>query len=160
MKKTIFTTVLALSMTAAIAMAQDNMDMDMDMADGQNMQQGQGMMYGGMGQGMMGGRGMMGGKGMMMQGRQGCINMMEPGMGQWMMKGGGMMTNMSAEKQQQFMDETTEKRKKKHTLRFEYMEAKRNPKTTLSELADMEQKMLDIRKEMMKKAEKYQDNKK
>jgi hypothetical protein len=36
----------------------------------------------------------------------------------------------------------------------------RNPKTTLEELATMEQKMLDTRKELMKKAETFQDQKK
>ncbi len=172
MKKTILTTVLALGMVTGTAMAQDNMPMNM--GDGPNMQpgQGQGMMMngGGMGSGMMGdqgmmmngrgmGPGMMGGKGMMMNGRLGCMNMMGQGMGQGMM-GGGMMTNMSADNQQKFMNDTREMRQKMHTMRFEYMEAMRNPKTTLKDLGEMEQKMLDIRKGMMKKAEKYQDMKK
>ncbi len=167
MKKTILATVLALSMVAGTAIAQQNMNMGME---GQGMQQGQGMMMGrGMGQGMMGGgmgQGMMGrgmgpgmmGRGMMMQGHMGCMNMMGRGMGMGMM-GGGMMGNMTADNQKEFMDDTTEMRKKMHMMRFEYMEAMRNPKTTLEDIGNMEQDMLDIRKDMMKKAEKYQDKK-
>jgi hypothetical protein len=75
----------------------------------------------------------------------GCMNMMS----------GGMMPSMTPEDQQKFMDDTREMRKKMHSMRFEYMEAMRNPKTSLGDLADMEQKMLDIRKDMIKKAEKY-----
>jgi hypothetical protein len=162
MKKTILATVLALSMVAGTAIAQQNMNMGME---GQGMQQGQGMMMGrGMGQGMMGGgmgQGMMGGgmgKGMMMQGHMGCMNMMGRGMGMGMM-GGGMMGNMTADNQKEFMDDTKEMREKMHMMRFEYMEAMRNPKTTLEDIGNMEQDMLDIRKNMMKKAEKYQDKK-
>jgi hypothetical protein len=168
MKKTILATVLALSMVAGTAIAQQNMNMGME---GQGMQQGQGMMMGrgmgqgmmggGMGQGMMGGHGMMGGgmgKGMMMQGHMGCMNMMGRGMGMGMM-GGGMMGNMTADNQKEFMDDTKEIREKMHMMRFEYMEAMRNPKTTLEDIGNMEQDMLDIRKNMMKKAEKYQDKK-
>ena len=167
MKKTILATVLALSMVAGTAIAQQNMNMGME---GQGMQQGQGMMMGrGMGQGMMGGgmgQGMMGrgmgpgmmGRGMMMQGHMGCMNMMGRGMGMGMM-GGGMMGNMTADNQKEFMDDTKEMREKMHMMRFEYMEAMRNPKTTLEDIGNMEQDMLDIRKNMMKKAEKYQDKK-
>lgn len=150
MKKTILVAFLTLTMAAGTAMAQDHMKMDM--ADGQNMQQGQGMMMG-QGNGMM-----MGGKGMMQQGQMGCMNMMGQGMGQGMM-GGGMMNHMSADNQQKFMNDTKEMRQKMHMMRFEHMEAMRNPKTSLEDLADMEQKMLDMRKDMMKKAEKYQDKK-
>lgn len=156
MKKTILATVLALSMVAGTAIAQQNMNMGME---GQGMMMGrgmgQGMMGGGMGQGMMGG-GM--GKGMMMQGHMGCMNMMGRGMGMGMM-GGGMMGNMTADNQKEFMDDTKEMREKMHMMRFEYMEAMRNPKTTLEDIGNMEQDMLDIRKNMMKKAEKYQDKK-
>jgi hypothetical protein len=177
MKKTILATVLALGMATGTVMAQDHMNR----TDYQDMQPGQGMMMngqdygtmmndGGRGQGrmdgygtMMNGRGMgpgmMGGHGMMMQGRAGCMNMMGQGMGQGMM-GGGMMYNMSADNQQKFMNDTKEMRQKMHTMRFEYMEAMRNPKTTLKDLGDMEQKMLDMRKDMLKKAEKYQGMKK
>jgi hypothetical protein len=76
------------------------------------------------------------------------------------MMGGGMMHNMSADNQQKFMNDTKEMRQKMHTMRFEYMEAMRNPKTTLKDLGDMEQKMLDMRKDMLKNAEKYQGMKK
>lgn len=105
------------------------------------------------------GQGMMGsgvvGQGMMTQGRMGFMNMMGHGMGMGMM-GGGIMFNMAPEDQQKFMDDTKEMRKKMHTMHFEYMEAMRNPKTSLGDITDMEQKMFDIRKDMIKKAEKYQ----
>ena len=103
-------------------------------------------------------QGMMGGKGMMMQGRMGCMKMMGEGMGMGMM-GGGMMQHMSAENQQKFMDATKEMRKEMHMKRFEHMEAMRNPKTTMQELSAMEQKMLDSRQEMMKKAKTFQNPK-
>jgi len=99
-----------------------------------------------MGTGMMG-PGMMGpgmGRGMMHRGQVGCMNMM-----------GGAVLNFSAEDQQKFMDETKDLRKKMHDMRFDYMEAMRNPDTRLGDLADMEQKMLDVRKELLNKAEKY-----
>ena len=130
MKKTILATVLALGMATGTAMAQDHMNM----TDHQGMQSGEGMMMQGQGNGTM----MNGG-----------------GMGQGRMDG-GMMYNMTADNQQKFMNDTKEMRQKMHTLRFEYMEAMRNPKTTLKDLGDMEQKMLDMRKDMLKKAEKYQ----
>ncbi|PLX47483.1 MAG: hypothetical protein C0613_13740 [Desulfobulbaceae bacterium] len=164
MKKTVLTTILILGMSAGTALAQETMPMDMGY--GRAMQQGRGMMMGpGPGPGMMMNRddmgpAMMGGRGMMMQGRHGCLEMMGPGMGPGMghgMMAGRMMNRMSAENQQRFMDDTVELRKEMHTLRFAYMEAMRNPDTRLAELADMEQQMLDIRKDMLRKAEKYQD---
>ena len=75
------------------------------------------------------------------------------------MMGGGMMQHMSAENQEKFMDATKDMRKEMHMKRFEHMEAMRNPKTTLEELSTMEQKMLDSRKEMMKKAKTFQNQK-
>lgn len=158
MKKTILTTMLVLGMSTGTALAQGSVPMDM--VDGRAMQQGRGMMMG-PGPGMMMnrddmGQGMMGGRGMMMQGRHGCMEMMGSGMGHGMMTG-RMMSRMSSENQQRFMDDTVELRKEMHSLRFAYMEAMRNPDTRLAELADMEQQMLDIRKDMLRKAEKYQD---
>jgi len=116
-------------------------------------------MMGGKGMMMQGqnGMGMMGGKGMMMQGKMGCMKMMGHGMMGGGMMGGGMMKNMSAENQQKFLDTTKEMRKEMNNMRFEHMEAMRSPKTTLEDLSTMEQKMLDFRKEMMKKAESFQD---
>lgn len=165
MKKVILATVLTLSMAVGVSMAQTDTSAPQD----QNSQPSQGMMmpYNMMGQGygMMNGQrmgrqgcGMMGGKAMMMQGRRGCMNMMGKGMGSGMM-GGGMMTNMSPENQQKFMDASKDLRKEMYMMRFTHMEAMRNPKTSLDDLANMEQKMLDLRKQIMKKAEQFQDAK-
>jgi hypothetical protein len=82
------------------------------------------------------------------------MNMMGQGMGHGMM-GGGVLNHMSADSQQKFLNDTKEMRQKMHMLRFDYMEALRNPKTNLKDLGDMGQKMLDIRKDMIKKVEQY-----
>jgi hypothetical protein len=159
MKSTLIVSALALSLTGGTAMAQ--MPMDNNTAPqqmGGKMMQGQGGK--GMKGNMMQGGGMMNGKGMMTQGGMGCMKMMGQGMMGGGMMGGGMMKNMSTENQQKFMDATKEMRKEMHMMRFEDMDAMRNPKTTLEELATMEQKMLDTRKELMKKAETFQDQKK
>ncbi len=185
MKTTAIASILALALMSGTAMAQTETgttapQQQMQQMGGKMMKgKGQGMMGGGMmqgqggmgcmkmqGQGMMGNsmmnsqgcQGMMSGKGMMMQGGMGCMKMMGQGMGMGMM-GGGMMKNMSAENQQKFMDATKETRKEMHMLHFEHMEAMRNPKTTLEDLSTMEQKMLDTRKEMMKKAKSFQAQK-
>ncbi len=158
MKASLLATVLALTMMTGVAAAQIGNDvsphqmrarmMNTNMADlsgpGMMDMHGRGMM----GNGMMAGNMMMGpgmGRGMMVQGQAGCMNMM-----------GGASFNFSAEDQQKFMDETKDLRRKMHDMRFDYMEAMRNPDTKLGDLADMEQKMLDVRKELLKKAEKYQ----
>ncbi len=89
---------------------------------------------------------------MMGQGwRQGGMQMMGRGyMGQGCMMGGAMH-GLTKDQYQELLDDTVKLRKKMHMLHFEYREASRNPKTTLQELGDMEQEMLDLRKEMMKK---------
>ena len=155
MKTAAMASVLAFGLMASSAIAQTGTETTVPQ------QQMGGSMMNGNGQGMMqgqGGMGMMGGKGRMMQGNMGCMNMMGQGMGMGMM-GGGMMTNMSAENQQKFMDATKKMRQNMQMMHFEHMEAMRNPKTTLEDLAAIEQKMLDIRKEMMKKAKGFQDQK-
>ncbi len=115
------------------------------------------------GHGMMDDRSRMGpgmGRGFMHQGGAACSPMMGGGMmrhgampmrqrghmGQW-----GMMGGLTGEQYQELMDDTVRQRKKMHMLHFEYVEARRNPKTTLGELGDMEQEMLDLRKGMMKR---------
>lgn len=167
MKTTAITSVLALALMNGTAMAQTETGTtapQQQMGGKMMKEKGQGMMGGGMmgqgmmGQGMMQGQGMMSGKDMMMQGGMGCMKMMGQGMGMGMM-GGGMMKNMSVENQQKFMDATKEMRKEMHMQHFEYMESMRNPKTSLEDLSAMEQKMLDTRKEMMKKAKAFQDQK-
>ena len=150
MKTTAMVFILALSLVAGTATAQNETT-----ATYPHQQMSGNMMQGRSGMGMMGGN-MMRGQGMMMQGRMGCMEMMGQGIGSGMM-GGGMMKNMSAENQQKFMDATKELRKKMHMLHFEHMEAMRNPKATLEDLADLEQKMFDIRKEMMQKAREFKE---
>ncbi len=160
MKTAAMASVLAFGLMAGSAIAQTGTETTVPQQQmGGSMMNGNGQSM--MGRGMMqgqGGMGMMGGKGRMMQGNMGCMNMMGQGMGMGMM-GGGMMTNMSAENQQKFMDATKKMRQNMHMMHFEHMEAMRNPKTTLEDLAAMEQKMLDTRKEMMKKAKGFQDQK-
>jgi hypothetical protein len=160
MKTAAITSLLTLGLMAGPAIAQTetkttapHQQMDENIMNGN----GQGMM----GKKMMRGKasmGMMGGKGMMMRGNMGSMKMMGQGTGLGMM-GGGMMKNMSTENQHKFMNASKEMRKDMHMMRFEHMEAMRNPKTTLEDLATMEQKMLDTRKEMMKKAVEFQDQK-
>jgi hypothetical protein len=155
MKTTLLASALVLGLMTGTAMAQKATDAtgSQDRMDGNMMMEnGQGMMGGG----AMMGHGMMGGKMMMGQGRMGCLNMMGQGMGGGMM-GGGMMKNMSDGNQQKFMDATKEMRREMHNMHFDHMEAMRDPKTALKDLAAMEQKMLDLRKKMMDTAQKYQD---
>jgi len=160
MKTAAMASVLAFGLMAGSAIAQTGIETTVPQQQmGGSMMNGNGQSM--MGRGMMQGQsgmGMMGGKGRMMQGNMGCMNMMGQGMGMGMM-GGGMMTNMSAENQQKFMNATKKMRQTMHMMHFEHMEAMRNPKTTLEDLAAMEQKMLDTRKEMMKKAKGFQDQK-
>ncbi len=94
---------------------------------------------------MMGGdmdMGMMNGNRMNWQTEQwnrGCMGMM----------GGFMMSIMSPDQQQQFLDATRDLRHQMLELRFSYLETMRDPKATPADLAKIESKMLDIRKQMM-----------
>lgn len=112
--------------------------------------------------------GRMGGRGMMHRGQADCFagmggyGMMHgPGMmnGYGMRGGMGMMgprgQGMTYEQRQKFLNDTVELRKEMHDLRFKYMEAQRDPDTTLEKLGDLEQKMLDLRREMFKKLDRY-----
>ncbi|HID69041.1 MAG TPA: hypothetical protein EYP35_00945 [Desulfobacterales bacterium] len=156
MKAAAIVSVLALALMSGTAMAQNETASHHQTSEKkmQGKDQAMGMKGGGMMQGQ--GMGMMDGKDMMMQGGMGCMKMMGQSMG---MMGGGMMRHMSADNQQKFMDATKEMRKEMHMMRFEHMDAMRNPETSLEDLAAMEQKMLDTRKEMMKKAKAFQDQK-
>jgi len=108
-------------------------------------------MGGDMDMGMMG-MGMMHGNRMDWQSEQwnrGCMGMM----------GGFMMSIMSPDQQQQFLDATRDLRRQMLELRFSYLETMRDPKATPADLARIESKMLDIRKQMMAKLEKVLNRK-
>lgn len=150
----------------------DHMTHDDDsMHHGYGMMNGRAMMGSGMaGSGMMMGRGFMHqggpgcspmmGRGMMHQGWQRGMPMMGRGpMGHRGMMMGGAMMGLNADQHQKLMDDTVKLRKKMHMLHFEYKEAARNPKTTLEELGNMEQEMLDMRKDMMKKIDSLRNKK-
>jgi hypothetical protein len=125
----------------------------------------QGMMGGhGMGSGMMGGQGM--GSGMM----ESCQEMMGSGMmggdgmgamhhnmmgmmdGMGGMDGYGSMQKMmgfkSSEEFEKFLEDTKEQRRKLHDMRFEYVEKRRQPETTIGELKKMKQEMADLTKQI------------
>jgi hypothetical protein len=144
MKTTAIASVLALAMMTGPVMAQE----DADTSSPQQQMQMNGKMMAGNGQAM--------NDDGMKQGGMGCMKMQGRG-GRGMM--GGMMKNMSAENQQKFLDATKEMRKEMNSMRFDHMEAMRNPKTTPEDLTVMEQKMLDTRKEMMKIAKTFQAQK-
>ena len=96
------------------------------------------------GSGMMGGYGYGMGPGMM--GGYGC------GMGPGMM---GYYSPEQYEKQfkehQDFLDETKELRKKLHTLKFDFVEAQRNPNTKREDLEKMNTEMESIWKQIYEK---------
>ena len=179
MKKRILFTTIALMLAAVPAMAQ-MMGSGQQMMEQQQVQQsdpatggqnypqhmnpgmmggygyGPGMMGGGygMGPGMMGGgvygygmhHGMMGGYGMGPGMMGGC------GMGPGMM---GYYSPEQYEKQfkenQKFLDETQGLRKKLHTLKFDFAEARRNPATKPEDLEIMNTEMESIWKQIDEK---------
>jgi len=63
---------------------------------------------------------------------------------------------MSPGQQQAFMDQTTDMRKDMLDLRYDYMEAMRNPNTNPKDLAKIEKQMLELRTKMMGKMENLQ----
>ncbi|MFP7755884.1 hypothetical protein ACLG6S_14750 [Thermodesulfobacteriota bacterium B35] len=83
------------------------------------------------------------------QWNRGCMGMM----------GGFMMSIMSPDQQQQFLDATRDLRRQMLELRFNYLETMRDPKATPADLARIESKMLDVRKQMMTKMEKLLNRK-
>jgi TolA-binding protein len=82
-------------------------------------------------QGMMGGHGMMGATDQQ-NGSYGC-----PGVS----TANGHMQNVENQK---FMDDTVSLRKQMHSLRFDYMEAHRNPATSKEDLNALQQQMSEL----------------
>jgi hypothetical protein len=88
-------------------------------------------------QGMMGGRGMMGGHGMM-----GATDQQNCSYGcSGVSAANGHMQNVENQK---FMDDTVNLRKQMHSLRFDYMEAHRNPATSKEDLNALQQQMSEL----------------
>jgi hypothetical protein len=147
-KKTVIISILALGLLTGPALAQNsNTTQPQHQMNGNMMggdMQGGGMQGGMMNKGMMNG-GMMGGN----QGKWG-------GMGCNGMMGGAMMNQMTPGQQQAFMDQTTDMRKEMMDLRYDYMEAMRNPNTNPKDLAKIEKQMLELRTKMMGKMENLQ----
>jgi hypothetical protein len=56
---------------------------------------------------------------------------------------------------QKFLDDTVNLRKELSNKRFEYQEAYRNPNTTKEQLASIEDKIIDIEKQLQSKAQQY-----
>lgn len=141
-KNALVTSALVIGLAAGTAIAQTGTD-----STTQPKQPTSGTMMGSgmMGSGMMGmnrgGMGMMGGQSGQDGWDMGCNGMM----------GGSMMNRMQPEQQQQFLNETKELRQKMSKLRFDYMEAMRDPKATPQDLAKIEKEMLQVRGQMMDK---------
>ncbi|MBI5664189.1 MAG: hypothetical protein HZC49_03720 [Nitrospirae bacterium] len=68
--------------------------------------------------------------------------------GRMMMEPGGPVTGPD----QAFLNETAELRKELHNKKFEYFEAKRDPKTTVETLSRLEKEIYDIRSSIREKA--------
>ena len=146
-KKTVIVSILALGLLTGPVLAHNSNTTQPQQQMNGNMQGGNmqgGMMGDMMGMGMHG-KGMMGGK----QGNWG-------GMGCNGMMGGTMMNQMTSGQQQAFMDQTTDMRKEMMDLRFDYMEAMRNPNTNPKNLAKIEKQMLELRTKMMGEMENLQ----
>ncbi|MDD2469285.1 MAG: Spy/CpxP family protein refolding chaperone [Desulfobulbus sp.] len=85
--------------------------------------------------------------------------MMGYGYGHMMGRGGmmgygggmGMMYKLTPEQREQFYNETKELRKKMYDLRFEYMEAMHDPKSSPQDLAKIEKEMLETKVKMLDK---------
>jgi len=67
------------------------------------------------------------------------------------MYGCGMSSAESIAEYRKYLAETKELRKKLHDLKFEYHEAAWNPETTLGDLEKMQEKMLELQKEIEQK---------
>jgi len=142
----------------AVAQTQGSQEMTHGSAHQQKTDTQQGMMGGpGMGSGMMEscqkmmGSGMMGGDGMgaMHHNMMGMMDGME---GMDGMDGYGSMQKMmgfkSSEEFEKFLEDTKEQRRKLHDMRFEYIEKRRQPETTIGELKKMKQEMADLTKQI------------
>ena len=130
MKKAIVASVLVVGLAAGIAYAHGNNGWGGRGFNG-HMMGGYGMMHGGYG--MMGGYG--GGYG-------DCPGAAYFGENGW-----------NSEVHQKFLEETAVLRKELNDKRFEYAEARRNPNTTMEQLASIEKEVIDIRTKLQEKAE-------
>ena len=147
MKKIILASVLAIGIaTAGLSYAHGGgygYGDSNDMMDGRG---GCGMMgddYGGMGSGMMGGgHGGMGSG--MMGGHRGYNN-----------GPNGSQNGWNSENYQKFLNDTVQLRKEMHDKRFDYQEARRDPKTTRVQLAEFEKAVIDLRYKIAEKADQY-----
>jgi len=149
MKKTLRTTALAAAMflgvctvaldahsaTATSNSAETMMDGEYEMGPDM-MDYGYGHIMGYGGSHMIGRGGMMGYSGGHMMGYGG---------------GMGMMYKLTPEQREQFFNETKELRKKMHDLRFEYMEAMHDSKSSPQDLAKIEKEMLETKMKMLDK---------
>jgi len=75
-------------------------------------------------------------------------HMMRPGYG-------GMFMNMNGQENapdQTFLNETADLRKELHNKKFEYVEAMRDPKTTVETLSELEKELYDIKSRIREKA--------
>jgi hypothetical protein len=167
--------------SGVVAQTQGSNQMMHDSTQEQKTDTKQGMMGSqGMGSGMMGGQGMgpgmmescqeMMGSGKMGSGKMGSGMMGGDGMGSMHhgmmgmmdgmdgMDGYGAMQKMmgfkSSEEFEKFLEDTKEQRRKLHDMRFEYVEKKRQPETTVGELKKMKQEMADLMKQIHEKVAK------
>ena len=74
------------------------------------------------------------------------------GDGHGMMGDGRGNNSWSNEERQKFLNDTAELRREMNNKRFDYNEARRNPKTTRQQLSKMEKEMIDLRDKIYDKA--------
>jgi len=72
-------------------------------------------------------------------------------MGRYGLGPGNMKGFRSSEQYDAFMDATKELRKKMHSLRFEYGEMMRDPKTTMGDLRKKEREMFELQQQILEK---------
>ncbi|TKB28444.1 hypothetical protein FCL47_02875 [Desulfopila sp. IMCC35006] len=151
--KIILVSVLAIGIaTAGLAYAHGGGCGYSDSYDMMGGRTGRGMMsddHGGMGAGMMGdGRGM--GPGMM-DNQRGYNN----SLGGVRFGPNGSQNGWTSENYQKFLNDTVQLRKEMHDKRFDYQEARRDPKTTKTQLAEIEKAVIDLRYKIEEKADQY-----
>lgn len=155
MKNSILASVLAIGIaTAGLSYAYggegcgwgDSNDM-MDRGEGWGMMSDD---YGGMGPGMMGGGRSGMGPGMM--DNQRAYN---NSLGGVRFGPNGSQNGWTSENYQKFMNDTVQLRKEMHDKRFDYQEARRDPKTTKAQLAEFEKAVIDLRYKIAEKADQY-----
>lgn len=75
-------------------------------------------------------------------------------MGRYGMGPGNMMGFTSPAQYDAFMDATKDLRRKMHSLRFEYGEMVRDPKTTMGDLRNKEREMFELQQQILEKMSK------